>query len=92
MFPVRLCHFHRACAGRHAHENGCATCFLRLQDSPEACCDLCKADTRCNIWVFCPVEAGCGPGLPHRECWLKHLVAQPPDLAHIPGKRSPGGP
>jgi PAN domain len=61
-----------------------------LQDSPEACCDLCKADAQCNIWVFCPLEAGCGPGLPHRECWLKHLVAQPPDLAHVPGQRGSG--
>ena len=73
----------------HARDYGEPSCYS-LQDSADACCDLCKADPRCNIWVFCPLEAGCGPGLPHRECWLKHLAAQPPDLAHIPGKRGPG--
>lgn len=60
------------------------------QDSGEACCDLCRAEPRCNIWVYCPLADGCGPGLPNRECWLKHLVADPPDLANIPGKRGPG--
>jgi PAN domain len=86
---------HPVCTSRggllgNAQCSAAGAIVIGLQDSADACCDLCKADPRCNIWVFCPLESGCGPGLPHRECWLKHLVAQPPDLAHIPGKRGPG--
>ena len=80
----------------------CATCLIEdaanykgdpvedgtelLVDSAEACCAECADHERCNTWVYCPSEEGCGDGevylYKRRECWLKwmapDLVAQNP--------------
>jgi len=52
-------------------------------DSPQACCDKCRAHARsgkqppCNSWTFCgyPVCWGLDTGWNHSfgECWLRHL-------------------
>eukprot|EP00798_Chlamydomonas_sp_ICE-L_P011655 gene11655-34364_t len=42
------------------------------------CCDQCLATARCNVWVWCGVEALC-PEDYFQECWLK-LVLQPQDV------------
>lgn len=60
------------------------------QNSSESCCDKCRGDARCNLWVWCGKPAGCGAGLRHQQCWLKHLVADPVDLTQPPGRRGPG--
>ena len=33
-----------------------------LVDSAEACCAECADHDRCNSWVYCPSEDGCGDG------------------------------
>tara|TARA_B110000977_G_scaffold139952_2_gene177687 strand:- start:2146 stop:3726 length:1581 start_codon:yes stop_codon:yes gene_type:complete len=48
-----------------------------LVDDERKCHDACVAHfddkpLRCNIWVYCPVEHGCGNDQPHKACWLKH--------------------
>jgi hypothetical protein len=48
-----------------------------LVDSARRCHDACVAHLNdeplgCNIWVYCPVRAGCGNDQPHQACWLKH--------------------
>ena len=48
-----------------------------LVDSPEACCAKCAQDDRCNSFVYCGSESGCGGeyyDYKHRECWLKFLA------------------
>ena len=48
-----------------------------LVDSPEACCAKCAEDDRCNSFVYCGSESGCGGeyyDYKHRECWLKFLA------------------
>ena len=65
-----------------------------LVDSAEACCAECADHDRCNSWVYCPSEDGCGDGeyylYKHRECWLKwmaeDLVAQSPVPAWARGE------
>lgn len=54
------------------------------------CCDKCRGDARCDIWVWCGRPGGCGAGLAQNQCWLKHLVADPVDLTKPPGRRGPG--
>ncbi|KAF5444966.1 hypothetical protein F2P56_034057 [Juglans regia] len=49
-------------------------------DCCQACLDQAKranpAEKKCNIWVYCPSEAGChSPDIykhKHQECWLKY--------------------
>jgi hypothetical protein len=48
-----------------------------LVDSAEACCAKCAEDDRCNSFVYCGSESGCGGeyyDYKHRECWLKFLA------------------
>ena len=48
-----------------------------LVDSSEACCAKCAEDDRCNSFVYCGSESGCGGeyyDYKHRECWLKFLA------------------
>lgn len=51
-------------------------------DCCQACLDQAKrakpGEMKCNIWVFCPSEAGCfSPDKyehKHQECWLKQVM------------------
>ena len=51
-------------------------------DCCQACIDQAKAakpgQIKCNIWVYCPEEAGCySPDIyehKHHECWLKQVI------------------
>ena len=51
-------------------------------DCCQACIDQAKAakpgQIKCNIWVYCPEEAGCySPDIyehKHHECWLKQVL------------------
>ncbi len=45
-------------------------CHARLQNSAEACCDACKREAKCNVFVWCGAKDDCGPNK-HGECWLK---------------------
>lgn len=40
------------------------------------CCQLCKADSRCNVFVYCGVTAGCRNAninrIPFGDCALKY--------------------
>ena len=50
-------------------------------DCCQACLDQSKrakpGEMKCNIWVYCPLEAGCySPDIyehKHQECWLKYV-------------------
>jgi hypothetical protein len=54
-------------------------------ESAVDCCQACldqahdanQDERKCNIWLYCPEEAGCfSPGKfkhEHRECWLKQV-------------------
>ncbi|MEW5299052.1 MAG: hypothetical protein WDW36_002102 [Sanguina aurantia] len=42
-----------------------------FQETAADCCNACGNDPDCNVWVFCPLEGGCGPSRKHKECWLK---------------------
>lgn len=33
-----------------------------LQPSHTLCCASCKANPKCNVWVYCPVQEGCSTG------------------------------
>ncbi|CAO2834205.1 unnamed protein product [Amaranthus hypochondriacus] len=60
------------------------------KESAADCCQACldqarrakPGDMKCNIWVYCPSEAGCySPDIyehKHQECWLKY--SQQPKL------------
>jgi PAN domain-containing protein len=55
------------------------------KESAADCCQACldqarrakPGDMKCNIWVYCPSEAGCySPDIyehKHQECWLKYV-------------------
>ena len=41
--------------------------------SAEACCRACEESARkCNVWVWCGDEGGCGGDRKRGECWLKY--------------------
>lgn len=41
--------------------------------SAEACCRACEESSRkCNVWVWCGDNDGCGGDRKHQECWLKY--------------------
>lgn len=43
--------------------------------SVEACCRACEESVRkCNVWVWCGDEGGCGGDRKCGECWLKYDV------------------
>lgn len=54
-------------------------------DCCQACLDQAKSakgeQLKCNIWVYCPQEAGCySPDIyehKHQECWLKQVLPSP---------------
>ena len=57
-------------------------------ESHEACCDACKSNPNCNIWVWCSNEKdGCSGGRAYQECWLKHSKTLNP--SNPSGRRSP---
>jgi len=58
-------------------------------DSVEACQEACKRHDRCNIWVWCDGDSGCGGEKNEKPCWLKYdesLNAARPQGARSPGK------
>ena len=42
-----------------------------MQDTSDACCQACRSEAKCNVWVWCGDAAGCATGRSHKECWLK---------------------
>ncbi len=49
--------------------------LLMLQDTADACCQACRSEAKCNVWVWCGDPAGCAAGRSHKECWLKTQAA-----------------
>ena len=57
-------------------------------DSFEACQEACKRHDKCNIWVWCDGDSGCGGEKNEKPCWLKYDESLNP--ARPQGARSPG--
>ncbi|XP_011629222.1 uncharacterized protein LOC18425054 isoform X1 [Amborella trichopoda] len=78
--PPPECH-----AERHTDYDGAAVRWglTHHKESAADCCQACldqakrakPGEKKCNIWVYCPSEAGCySPDIyehKHQECWLK---------------------
>ena len=43
-----------------------------VQTTADECCEACRSNEMCNVWVYCGSTDGCGGDRQHRECWLKH--------------------
>ncbi|KAG1677900.1 hypothetical protein FOA52_001318 [Chlamydomonas sp. UWO 241] len=60
------------------------------QTSAAQCCQSCSDTPRCNVWVWCGVEGGCGGGAAsYQACWLKK-VALADLLEHVVGRGHAG--
>jgi hypothetical protein len=57
-------------------------------DTFEACQEACKRHDKCNIWVWCDGDSGCGGEKNQKPCWLKFDESLNP--ARPQGARSPG--
>ena len=56
------------------------------QADMDACCALCQSKDKCNAYVYCYLETGCGDQ-PRGTCWLKN--AHSLDAARPAGSRRP---
>lgn len=58
-----------------------------LVDSTQECCDACKANLKCNSWVYCGDVAKCG--IYYRQCWLKRQKDPLDPEIHDSGSSNP---
>ena len=56
--------------------------------SAAECCQSCRDHGKCNVWVFCGDQNGCG-SQKFGECWLKRQVH--PSIARTSAARAPPG-